>query len=64
MNVYNTDESGIGIVHKPGKVVAEVGTRSVYSVTAAERRKNTHLCVCIWCKFATANDLSQKEVFA
>ena len=28
MQVYNADESGVGVVHKPGKVVAEVGRRN------------------------------------
>ena len=36
MQVYNADESGIGIVHKPGKVLAEVGRCNVYSVTSVE----------------------------
>ena len=41
MQVYNTDETGVTIVHKPSKVVAELGRRNVYSVTLAKRGK-TH----------------------
>ena len=35
MQVYNADETGITIVHKPGKVLAELGRRNVYSITSA-----------------------------
>jgi hypothetical protein len=36
MQVYNCDETGISIVHRLGKVVAEVG-RHVYAITSAEK---------------------------
>ena len=39
MQVYNAGEIGVTIVHKPSKVVAELGHRNVYSVTSAERGK-------------------------
>ena len=44
MNVYNVDESGVTIVHRPGRVVAELGRQKVYAVTSAERGK-THTVV-------------------
>lgn len=47
MQIFNSDESGIGIVHKPGKVVAEVGRRSVHSITSAEKGKNHTIVSCV-----------------
>ena len=41
MQIYNCDETGVSVVHKPGKVVAEMGRHKVYAVTSAERGK-TH----------------------
>ena len=46
MKVYNADETGINVVYKPGKVVAMVGRRNVYSVAVGERSKNTQYFVC------------------
>ena len=43
MQIYNVDETGVMIVHKVGKMVAEVGWR-VWSITSAEKGK-THTCV-------------------
>ena len=37
MEIFNFDETGISIVHKPGKVVTEVGRISVWSVSSGER---------------------------
>ena len=37
MQVYNADETGVTIVHKPSKVVAELGHHNVYSVTSAKK---------------------------
>ena len=45
MQVYNADETGVSVVHKPGKVVAELGRHHVYSLTSAERGK-THTILC------------------
>ena len=47
MQVYNVDETGLGIVHKPGKVVAELGRRNVYSITAAEKGKTHTVLSCV-----------------
>ena len=41
MQVYNLDETGVTIVHQPGKVVTEVGRRNVHAITSAEKGK-TH----------------------
>ena len=42
-----TDETGISIVHKPGKVVTEMGRRNVYAVTSAERGKTHTVLACV-----------------
>ena len=33
MLIYNVDETGVSVVHKPGKVIAEMGRRNVWSIT-------------------------------
>ena len=47
MQVYNCDETGISIVHKPGKVVAELGRRHVYALTSAECGKTHTVLSCV-----------------
>ena len=47
MLIYNCDETGISIVHKPGKVVAEMGRRNVYALTSAERGKTHTVLACV-----------------
>ena len=47
MQIYNADETGVGIVHKPGKVIAQLGRRNVYSVTAAEKGKTHTILSCV-----------------
>ena len=37
MQIYNLDETCINIVHKPGKVVMEIGRRKVWPITSGER---------------------------
>ena len=39
MQIYNCDETGVSVVHKPGKVVAEMGRHKVYAVRSAENGK-------------------------
>ena len=39
MQVYNMDETGVSIVHKQGKVLAQLGQHHVYSITSAEKEK-------------------------
>ena len=46
MEIFNIDETGVSVAHKPGKVVAEVGRR-VWSITSAERGKNHTVGTCI-----------------
>jgi hypothetical protein len=47
MQVYNIDETGVTIVHKPGKVISEVGRKHVYSLTSCERGKTHTVVACI-----------------
>ncbi|XP_003391501.1 PREDICTED: uncharacterized protein LOC100640141, partial [Amphimedon queenslandica] len=47
MMIYNADEMGISVVHKPGKVVAELGRNHVYSVVSGERGKNHTIMACV-----------------
>ena len=45
--VYNADETGVTIVQKPGKVIAELGRHHVYSITSAERGRTHTILSCI-----------------
>ena len=47
MLIYNVDQTGVGIVTKPGKVFAEIGRHNVYTVTAAERGKTHTIMFCV-----------------
>jgi len=47
MLIFNCDETDISIVHKPGKVLAELGRRNVYAVTSAEREKAHTILSCV-----------------
>ena len=47
MLIFNSDETGISVVHKPGKVVAELGRHNVYSLTSAERGKTHTILSCV-----------------
>ena len=38
---------GINVVHKPGKIVAEVACRKVWSVTSAERGRTHTVLTCV-----------------
>ena len=60
MQIYNCDETGVSVVHKPGEVVAEMGRHKVYAVTSAERGKTHYfdMCFCIWLYFALNDDIS------
>ena len=63
MQIYNMDETGISIVHKPGRVIAEYGRRNVWAVTSAEKGKTHSTGMCISCRLfsSTIYDLSKKE---
>ena len=39
--IFNADETGVTIVHKPAKVIAQVGRRNVPALTSAENGR-TH----------------------
>ena len=47
MQIYNSDETGVTIVHKPTKVVAELGRRNVYSITSAEKGRTHTVLSCV-----------------
>lgn len=47
MQIYNVDEVGISVVHKPGKVITEMGRKCVWSVTSAEKGKNHTILACV-----------------
>lgn len=47
MQIYNCDETGVAVVFKPGKVMAELGRRNVYAVSADERGKTHTILSCI-----------------
>ena len=47
MQIYNADETGVNIVHKPGKVITEVSWKHMYSLTSAERGRNHTLVTCV-----------------
>ena len=45
-NIYNADETGLTICHKPHKIVVTRGKKSVGGLTSAERGKNTTFLCC------------------
>ena len=45
--VFNVDETGVSIVHKPGKVLVELGRRNVYALTSAEKGKTHTVLICV-----------------
>ena len=45
MQVYNIDETGITVVHKPGKVFSAVGRKHVYALTSGEKAEH----ILLWC---------------
>lgn len=46
MQIFNMDETGLSIVHKPGRVVAQLGQRNVWAITSAERGKTHTVLTC------------------
>ena len=46
MQIFNADETGVTVVHKPGKVVAEMGKKVVWALSSAEKGKTHTLMVC------------------
>ena len=47
MQIFNSDETGISVVHKPGKVITQLGRHNVYSITSAERGKTHTILSCV-----------------
>ena len=47
MCIFNCDETGVTIVHRPGKVVTQMGRKTVYSVSSAERGKTHTVLACV-----------------
>ena len=45
--IYNADETGVTIVHKPSKVIAQIGRRNVSSLTSADRGKTHTTLSCV-----------------
>lgn len=39
MNIFNMDETGVRVGHKAGKVVTEIGRKSVWAITSSKKRK-------------------------
>ena len=47
MQIFNADETGVTIVHRPGKVIAELGRHNVYTITSAEQGKTHTVLSCV-----------------
>ena len=47
MQIYNINETVINVVHKVGKIVAEIGRRKVWSVISAERGRTHTVLTCV-----------------
>ena len=60
MQIYNCDETGVSVIHKPGKVVAEMGCHKVYAVTSAEKEKMHTILMCV---SASGHVLPPKMIF-
>ena len=45
--IFNADETGVTIVHKPSKVVARMGRRNVPSLTSADKGKTHTVLACV-----------------
>ena len=47
MQIFNCDETGVTVVFKLNKVIAELGKRNVYALSAAERGKTHTILSCV-----------------
>ena len=45
--IFNADESGVSIVHRPSKVVAQIGRHNVPSLTSADKGKMHTILACV-----------------
>ena len=39
MQIFNVDETGVSVLHQPGKIITEPSRKNVWSVASAERGK-------------------------
>ena len=47
MQIFNCDETGVTVVFKPNKVIAKLGKRNVYALSAAGRGKTHTILSCV-----------------
>ena len=47
MQIYNVDETGVTVVHRSGKVVTELGKKTVSAMTSGEKGKTHTIEVCV-----------------
>ena len=47
MQIYNSDETGINVVHKPGRIITEMGKKKVWAVTSGEKGKTHTVVSCV-----------------
>ena len=45
--IFNADETGVTIVHKPSKVIAHIGRHNVPSLTSADKGKTHTVLACV-----------------
>ena len=46
-HIFNADEMGVSIVHRPSKVVAQIGRHNVPSLTSADKGKTHTILACV-----------------
>ena len=51
MQIFNCDETGVSVVHKPGKVLAQLDRRNVHSITSGEKRILFYPVCRLWVMF-------------
>jgi len=47
MQIYNSDETGVAIVHTLGKVITALGHHHVYCITSAEKGRTHTVISCV-----------------
>ena len=45
--IFNADESGVSIIHRPSKVVTQIGRRNVPSLTSADKGRTHTILACV-----------------
>ena len=46
-HILNADKSGVSVVHRPSKVIAQVGQNNVPSLTSADKGKTHTILSCV-----------------